>query len=314
MTLAEQMLEDSRLQTENESNGIPIRSLVTTARQAYKSEDDRWGYIWGKSGQTWTQASQDAATREMTVKYGQQWVGKRVADCSGLFVYAFKQNGGKIYHGSDTIWNKYTVPETRTALAGEVKIRYGAAVFQVNEGRRTHIGWYIGGGMCLEAQGTRTGCVLSPLATWDEAAELTDADYSGEVYETFDILPLETLTKGSKGELVRYLQTQLIAAGYDVGNKGADGAFGSDTLSAVRAFQSDHGLDPDGKVGKLTWTAIKAVTGNDEPADDDKPAEAPDEPQEPPETPPENHPLTIEERLARLELAVFGQEGGEPDV
>lgn len=255
---------------------IPIRDLVNTAMQAY---EEKWGYIWGKSGQTWTQANQDAATRDMTVKHGQQWVGKRVADCSGLFVFAFRENGGKIYHGSDTIWNKYTVPETRTALAGKIKIRYGAAVFQVNEGRRTHIGWYIGGGMCLEAQGTRTGCVLSPLATWDEAAELTDADYTGEVYETFDILPLQTVKKGDRSELVRYLQTQLVAAGYDVGK--IDGIFGTETLSAVRAFQSDHGLDPDGKVGKLTWAAIKAVTGNDEPADDDKTTDEPEAPQEP---------------------------------
>lgn len=254
---------------------IPIRDLVNTAMQAY---EEKWGYIWGKSGQVWTQANQDNATRDMTVKYGQRWVGKRVADCSGLFVFAFRENGGKIYHGSDTIWNKYTVPETRTALAGKIKIRYGAAVFQVNEGRRTHIGWYIGGGMCLEAQGTRTGCVLSPLATWDEAAELTDADYTGEVYETFDILPLQTVKKGDRGELVRYLQTQLVAAGYDVGK--IDGIFGTETLSAVRAFQSDHGLDPDGKVGKLTWAAIKAVTGNDEPADDGKPTDEPEAPQE----------------------------------
>lgn len=291
---------------------IPIRSLVSTAKQSYTSPDNHWGYIWGKSGQTWTQASQDSATREMTVKYGQQWVGKRVADCSGLLVFAYRENGGKIYHGSDTIWHKYTVPETRTALAGQIKIRYGAAVFQVNEGRRTHIGWYIGGGMCLEAQGTRTGCVLSPLATWDEAAELTDADYTGEVYEIFDILPLQTLKKGASGELVRYLQTQLIAAGYDVGGKGADGVFGSDTLSAVRAFQSDHGLTPDGVVGKQTWAAVKAIAGNDEVEGDDKPTEAPDEPQEPSTGNAAHRPLTIEQRVMQLELAVFGMEvGGE---
>ena len=254
---------------------IPIRDLVNTAMQAY---EEKWGYIWGKSGQTWTQANQDAATRDMTVKYGQKWVGKRVADCSGLFVFAFRENGGKIYHGSDTIWHKYTVPETRIALAGEVKIRYGAAVFQNNGGKRTHIGWYRGGGMVEEEQGTRTGCVLSPLATWDEAAELKDADYTGEIYETFNILPLDTLQKGSKGELVKYLQRALAEAGYDVGK--IDGIFGSETLSAVRAFQSDHNLTPDGKVGKLTWAAIKALADDDEP-DEDKPADEPEAPQEP---------------------------------
>jgi hypothetical protein len=39
-----------------------------------------------------------------------------------------------------------------------------------------------------------------------------------------------------------------------------------------------------------------------------------DEPEEvKPEEPAEDSPLTVEERLERLEEAVFGQEGGESD-
>lgn len=290
---------------------IPIRKLVNVAQAAL---DEKWGYIWGKSGQVWTQANQDAATRDMTVRYGQKWVGKRVADCSGLFVYAFRECGGKIYHGSNTIWNDYLVPETRGPLAGVVKIRYGAAVFQNVNGKRTHIGWYRGGGMVEEERGTQTGCILSPLATWDEYGELKDADYTGEVYETFDIQPLDIITKGAKGELVKYLQNALIEEGYDVGKSGADGVFGTGTLSAVRAFQYDNGLTSDGKVGQKTWAKIKALVVDDEP-DEDKPTEPPVEPQEPNEGNVAHRPLTIEQRIMQLELAVFGMEfGGEPDV
>ena len=250
---------------------IPVRSLVNAAMQAY---EEKWGYIWGKSGQVWTQANQDNATRDMTVRYGQKWVGKRVADCSGLMVFAFRELGGEIYHGSNTVWEKYTNPDARGPLAGVVKVRYGTLVFQNSGGKRTHVGWYIGGGMCVEEHGTQSGCILSPLATWDEYGELNNADYAGEIYETFDIIPLDTISKGARGELVRYLQQALSEAGYDVGK--IDGIFGSGTLSAVRAFQHDHGLTPDGKVGKLTWAAVKAVTGDDEP-DENKP-EAPTEP------------------------------------
>lgn len=285
----------------------PIRTLVNTAMEAYKA---KWGYIWGTSGQKWTQANQDKATRDMTRRYGQKWVGHTVADCSGLFVYAYRQHGKKIYHGSNTIWEKYIVPESKGALAGEIKIRYGSAVFQNVDGKRTHIGWYIGGGMCEEEHGTKAGCILSPLATWDEYGELVDQDYSAEIWETFNILPLDTITKGAKGELVKYLQRALVEAGYEVGE--IDGIFGTATLSAVRAFQHDHGLTPDGKVGKKTWTAIKSLVADDEP-DEDKPAEAPDGVQDTPEESPDKIPLTIEERLRRLELAVFGQEGGESD-
>lgn len=287
---------------------IPIRDLVNKAQIAL---DEKWGYIWGKSGQVWTQDNQDAATRNMTKRYGQKWVGKRVADCSGLFVFAFRENGGKIYHGSNTIWNDYLVPETRGALAGEIRIRYGSPVFQNVGGKRTHIGWYVGGGMVEEERGTQTGCILSPLATWDEYGELKDADYTSEIYETFDIQPLDTITKGAKGELVRYLQNALLEEGYDVGAVGADGAFGSGTLSAVRAFQHDHGLTPDGKVGQKTWAKIKALVVDDEPVEG-KPEEAPEDTQEPTTDPEQDAwaTLTLAEKVENLHKRLMRQEGG----
>ena len=286
---------------------ISAKALCEAFQQALSEE---WGYIWGTRGQTWTQASQNAATRAMTVKYGAKWIGRRVADCSGLFVWAYKLYKESIYHGSNTIFNKYC-SETGP-VAGTVKIRAGTAVFQNTEGKRGHIGLYIGGGMCIEAKGTQHGVVSSPLAVWDEWGTLKDVDYTGEIYETFNILPLDTITKGAKGELVKYLQRSLAEAGYDVGK--IDGIFGSDTLSAVRAFQSDHNLTPDGKVGKLTWAAIKALVDDDEP-DEDKPVEAPDEPQEPGTGTVAHRPLTIEQRIMQLELAVFGMEfGGESNV
>lgn len=65
-----------------------------------------------------------------------------------------------------------------------------------------------------------------------------------------------TLRKGSRGEYVTLLQTQLIQQGYSVGSTGADGIFGSDTLYAVKKFQLDHGLQMDGIVGSATWAAL----------------------------------------------------------
>lgn len=298
---------------------ISTQALITAFQQALSEE---WGYIWGTRGQTWTQADQNKATRAMTIQYGQKWVGRRVADCSGLFVWAYKLHGESIYHGSNTIWNKYTDPDRRGPLAGEVRIRKGTAVFQNTNGSRGHIGLYIGGGMCIEAKGTKSGVVTSPLATWDEWGELTQVDYTGAIYESFNILPLDTITKGAKGELVKYLQRALQDAGYDIGADGVDGIFGTETLSAVRAFQHDHGLTADGKVGKKTWAVVKAVLDDDEDGED-KPEETPSvpdgdsfpqggahAPQEPSEESTGISPMTYEERLRRLELAVFGQEGG----
>lgn len=263
-----------------------------------------WGYIWGKSGQKWTQANQDNATRAMTVKYGSKWIGKIVADCSGLFVWAYKQLGAKIYHGSNTIFNKYC--SATGPLAGKVKIRRGTAVFQNSSGKRGHIGLYVGGGMCVEEHGTQAGIIKSPLSTWDEWGELKDVDYTGEIWESFNIIPADTLTKGAKGELVKWLQRGLIEAGYDVGSSGADGAFGSGTLSAVRAFQSDHGLTPDGKAGKLTMAAIKAILEDDEDGED-KPEEAPAEPETAPDA---WATLSLAEKVEDLNERLRRLEGG----
>lgn len=243
-----------------------------------------WGYIWGKSGQVWTQANQNAATRKMTVRYGSKWVGKIVADCSGLFVWAYKQLGAKIYHGSNTIWKKYTT-DRKGKVSDLVTIRPGTAVFQYREsdGNRHHIGLYIGGGMCIEAKGTAYGVVKSELAQWDEYGELTDVDYTGMPEEPV-VQSRRTLRKGSSGADVEYLQKLLKAEGYDLGNSGpkgdgVDGKFGSETLSAVRAYQHDHGLTPDGIVGKQTWAALEGDGPNEgDQEGEDKPEEAPAEP------------------------------------
>ena len=65
-----------------------------------------------------------------------------------------------------------------------------------------------------------------------------------------------TLKKGASGTAVKELQTRLIALGYSCGAKGADGKFGNDTVTAVKAFQKAHNLTADGVVGSKTWNAL----------------------------------------------------------
>jgi peptidoglycan hydrolase-like protein with peptidoglycan-binding domain len=66
-----------------------------------------------------------------------------------------------------------------------------------------------------------------------------------------------TLRRGSKGEAVKELQTELIKRGYDLGSYGADGSFGKATEAAVKAFQKDRGLTADGICGEKTWEALE---------------------------------------------------------
>lgn len=60
------------------------------------------------------------------------------------------------------------------------------------------------------------------------------------------------LEKGAKGDDVKQLQLDLLALGYKLPKYGADGDFGSETLTAVKAFQRAQGLEVDGIVGSET--------------------------------------------------------------
>ena len=278
---------------------IKASDLIRLFQQAL---DEKWGYIWGTRGQVWTQASQNRATRDMTVRYGKKWVGKRVADCSGLFVWAFKELGGSIYHGSNTMWKKFTT--VKGTLTGTMAIKPGTAVFTVgDDGVRGHVGLYIGNDICIEAKGTQYGVVTSNLSRWDEWGELVGVEYDLPA-DTITIAP-RTLRKGNRGTDVEELQRTLNAdPRYPTK---VDGIYGADTAASVRAFQADHGLNADGIVGPKTWDALRQTEADE--TEEEKPG-APEEPSEEPSAPPE---MTIEQRLARLELAVFGQEGGESD-
>ena len=54
------------------------------------------------------------------------------------------------------------------------------------------------------------------------------------------------LKKGSKGVAVKALQTALISLGYNLPRYGADGDYGNETETAVKAFQTAHSLPVDG--------------------------------------------------------------------
>ena len=60
----------------------------------------------------------------------------------------------------------------------------------------------------------------------------------------------KTLRKGDQGPEVVTLQQALTELGYLSG--AADGNFGTNTMNAVKKFQSDYGLDSDGIAGKMT--------------------------------------------------------------
>ncbi|MGN5631300.1 peptidoglycan-binding protein [Streptomyces sp. AC154] len=68
--------------------------------------------------------------------------------------------------------------------------------------------------------------------------------------------PTTTLREGASGDAVKRLQRALTAT---LGSSAAiDGSFGPATTTAVRGYQTSHGLTADGVVGPDTWAALQA--------------------------------------------------------
>lgn len=227
---------------------IDAKKLIQLFQQAL---DEHWGYIWGAAGEKWTQEKQDAATRDMTVKYGQQWVGKYVADCSGLFYWAFKKLGGYMYHGSNTMWSKYCISKgalKNGARSDGQTLKPGSAVFKCKNGTDYyHVGLYIGNNTVIEAQGTSTGVVTSKLSTWTHWGELKGINYGSNIEGSYTALGQRVLKNTSpdmQGEDIKILQTKLNTLGYSCGN--SDGYFGTKTEKALITFQKANGLKADG--------------------------------------------------------------------
>ena len=75
--------------------------------------------------------------------------------------------------------------------------------------------------------------------------------------QTFAAL-VSTVRQGSSGAAVQAAQVQLVKHGSSVDT---DGDFGPATDSAVRSFQSAHGLSADGVVGPATWQELLGTGG-----------------------------------------------------
>ena len=253
--------------------------LVAWAEEAYQNG---WVYWYGTCGYECTTSLLNRKTNQYPSHYTDKRrakyerhiaEGKVCADCIGLFKsYAWDEDGDIETRESDYGSNAQPDKGAKQTLnACKVKGNIntipeipGLAVWTKTGG---HIGLYVGNGEVIELRGYDYGCQrnklsdrafvtwgLYPYATYTAEQEAI-AKAAANIMES-DSTP--TLRKGSNGAAVKELQELLLARGYSLPNYGADGDYGNETVTAVKKFQKDNGLDVDGICGSKTWAAIKA--------------------------------------------------------
>ena len=187
----------------------------------------------------------------------QDMVGKICCDCSGLIgKYRETQLGSSQLYARAK--KRLPIKDLKDFAVGVVLWHQGhVAVFA---------GYENGVPYCIEERGIDYGCVKSKVTGRGFKYGLTfddmDYTYSNKVEGTSKgknpyKKPTDGMKKGAKGEAVKWLQWELVEAGYKLD---IDGEFGSKTEAAVKAYQASAKLDIKwpGTVGSKTITSLAA--------------------------------------------------------
>ena len=195
---------------------------------------------------------------------------ERGIDCSGMFVRAFRLQGRRIYHGSNTIWRKHLSEKGRIRSAADLKPGMAVfkwkpdtpAKFRDDEGDFCHIGLVTSVSPLRIVHASTEGMKVKAdrkIGKWQYWGVLAETDLAPQeiVPEQAAALPMDALLRrGDRGEDVKALQRALRHIGYDLE---IDGVFGRITLECVKSFQGSNSLVRDGIVGPLTWGKLQEV-------------------------------------------------------
>ena len=147
---------------------IPVQQLIALFRRMY---DEHWRYVWGKAE-------------------------TGCVDCSGAFVWAYRQFGKTIAHGSNTIARQYVAELLPVSAASPgmaafkklspgangyslpEKFRPGGAAYNGDLGDYYHIGLVDETGRyVLNAQGTQAGFTRTKISKWACVGKLKAVQY-----------------------------------------------------------------------------------------------------------------------------------------
>ncbi|WP_295636837.1 peptidoglycan-binding protein [uncultured Methylibium sp.] len=154
-------------------------------------------------------------------------------------------------------WARDAQASRRPVSLGQARATAGAVlVRKPAPGGIGHVAISRGDGSTVEAHSERRGVTTDKVdgRRWDLAMRVPLIDYPDElpvaVFRPPAALILRLRFPPMQGALIRKMQQALRVRGFDPGD--VDGVFGPHTDAAVRSFQLQAGLVPDGEAGPRT--------------------------------------------------------------
>jgi LysM repeat protein len=142
---------------------------------------DRWGYVLGGQGELytevlakkWASIKRSGKTSVYFLTSAKQWYSppRRIVDCSGLIVQAFRTF---VPDYTDRSANTFKAQFTMSGAISAIPETAGLAVW-----KNGHIGIYLGNGKVCESRGVAYGVVISDLKTqkWTHYGKLKGVEY-----------------------------------------------------------------------------------------------------------------------------------------
>ena len=201
-------------------------------------------------------------------------------------LWGWTGDASKIYGGA--VYGSNGVPDTNAnGMIGRCReISTDFSTIEPGEGLwlEGHWGVYVGDGLAVECtnhSGWKSGVQITAVWNigkkdsyhgryWTKHGKLPWVAYTGEADkiepETI-ALGDRTIRKGTQGADVKELQEALTKLGYALPKYGADRECGTETMKAIELFQTDQGLEADGKFGPTSYEALKKALAGTAPAD-----------------------------------------------
>ena len=252
------------------ADGLSRAEIVWNAAEAMIG----WPYAWGALGQGCTVANRKACMNRSSIAEGDRelirkrcqilngsagscqdckYHGTLLYDCRGFTRRTIERAGVTIQGaGATSQWNT-AANWTEQGLIRDMPRDKVCCVFQKNPNSNVmeHTGLALGDVIIHCSVEVKKGHTYD--RGWTHYAVPKGVDGSAPVPAPSK----PTLRRGASGQYVTLLQTKLIQMGYYLGSYGADGKYGAKTEAAVKDFQRNNGLNPDGITGPLTWAALE---------------------------------------------------------